>query len=108
MAVRELVVPARDGSRLADQVAALPEAELYIRDAARFAEQSSAAQEPVDAGPALGLSDVELVFPDLQMLYSRLERGLMERSQLEEQSHAELLLLVEQKVAIQLSWGSVA
>jgi len=108
LVAQEPVVPALDGSRSADQVAAPPEAEPYIRDEARFAEQSSAAQEPVDAGPALGLSNVELVFPDSQMLYSRPERGLMEHSQPEEQPHAELLLLVEQKVAIQLSWGSVA
>jgi hypothetical protein len=74
------VAPELGGSRLADQVAALPEAELYTRDADRSAEQSFAAQAPVGAGVALGLSDVELVVPDSRVLYSRPERGLMERS----------------------------
>ena len=96
LVAQEQVAPELGGSRLADQVAGLPEAELYIRDADRSAEQSSAAQEPVDAGPALGLLNVELVFPDSQMLYSRPERGLMEHSQPEKQPHAALLLLVEQ------------
>ena len=105
MAGQEPDVPALDGSRSADQVAALPEAELCTRDVDRSAEQSSAAQAPVGAGVASGLSDA---FPDSRVLYWRPEPGLMARSQLEEQLHGVLLPQVELKVATQLLWDLLA
>jgi len=80
LAAPEPDAPARDGSRSADLAAALPAVELYTPDGDQSAEQSFAAQAPVDAVAALAQSDVELVVPDSRVLYSRPERGLMERS----------------------------
>jgi len=108
LAAPEPDAQARDGSRLADLAAALPEAEPYTRDEAPSAEQSFAAQAPAGVPSALAPLDVQAALPDSEVQHWQLDWGLMEHLRLEEQPHAVLLLLVEQKVAIPLSWDSLA
>jgi hypothetical protein len=107
-----LVVPepdarARDGSRSADLAAAIPEAELYIRDAAPSAEQSFAARVAAGAVAVLAQLDALLVLRDSAVLRSQPERGSMERS-LEEQLLEVLLPQVEPRVATRLLWDLLA
>ena len=99
MAAQVLVALAQDDLQSADRAAALPEAELYRRDVVPFAAQSFSDQACGDA--RAGRLVVEHVPPDLPGLCSQPERGLMERSQLEAQLHA-VLMLVERQAAIRL------
>ena len=73
LAVRELVVPAPGGSRLADPAAGLREAELYIRDADRSAEQSFADRAPADVAAALAPLNVEAAHPDTEVQHWQLD-----------------------------------
>jgi hypothetical protein len=98
LAAQVLVALAQDDLQSADRAAALPEAELYRRDVVPFAAQSFSDQA---FGDARGRLVVQHVPPDLPGLCSQPERGLMERSQLEAQLHA-VLMLVERQAAIRL------
>jgi len=91
LVAQEQVAPAPGGSRSADQAAALPEAEPYIRDEAPSAEQSFAARAPAGAAAALAPSNVEAAYPDSEVQHWQLDWGLMEHLRLEEQPHAVLL-----------------
>ena len=73
LVAQEQVAPELGGSRLADQVAGLPEAELYIRDADRSAEQSFADRAPADVAAALAPLNVEAAHPDSEVQHWQLD-----------------------------------